>query len=283
MIEQFSHSTRAMLAEVKGQEYYVYLLVDPRTNQPFYIGKGKGNRVFAHKQAALTRLKEMDALDDEETKQTLKIQTINEILAADLTVSSYIVSYGLTQAQAFASENALINYIKLVQGIELTNIVNGHGTRAMLVEELEEQFGYQPLDLKEIATDELILAVKVKDAFQLSKDESKEYSIYAGSRDDMNLKSRTLGNWVIGKDKIDKIRYILAINTGADNAVVAAYEVSKEYSESEKQSNGLTRYAFQALSSREETLKKLAVYKRSLPQLTFGSGSSVCYINKNKR
>lgn len=283
MIEQFSHSTRAMLAEIKGQEYYVYLLVDPRTNQPFYIGKGKGNRVFAHKQAALTRLKEMDALDDEETKQTLKIQTINEILAADLTVSSYIVSYGLTQAQAFASENALINYIKLVQGIELTNIVNGHGTRAMLVEELEEQFGYQPLDLKEIATDELILAVKVKDAFQLSKDESKEYSIYAGSRDDMNLKSRTLGNWVIGKDKIDKIRYILAINTGADNAVVAAYEVSKEYSESEKQSNGLTRYAFQALSSREETLKKLAVYKRSLPQLTFGSGSSVCYINKNKR
>lgn len=280
MIEQFSHSTRAMLAEIKGQEYYVYLLVDPRTNQPFYIGKGKGNRVFAHKQAALTRLKEMDALAEDETKQTLKIQTINEILAADLTVSSYIVSYGLTQAQAFASENALINYIKLVQGIELTNIVNGHGTRAMLVEELEEQFGYQPLDLKEIATDELILAVKVKDAFQLSKDESKEYSIYAGSRDDMNLKSRTLGNWVIGKDKIDKIRYILAINTGADNAVVAAYEVSKEYSESEKQSNGLTRYAFQALSSREETLKKLAVYKRSLPQLTFGSGSSVCYINK---
>lgn len=280
MIEQFSHSTLAMLAEVKGQEYYVYLLVDPRTNQPFYIGKGKGNRVFAHKQAALTRLKEMDALAEDETKQTLKIQTINEILAADLTVSSYIVSYGLTQAQAFASENALINYIKLVQGIELTNIVNGHGTRAMLVEELEEQFGYQPLDLKEIATDELILAVKVKDAFQLSKDESKEYSIYAGSRDDMNLKSRTLGNWVIGKDKIDKIRYILAINTGADNAVVAAYEVSKEYSESEKQSNGLTRYAFQALSSREETLKKLAVYKRSLPQLTFGSGSSVCYINK---
>lgn len=280
MIEQFSHSTRAMLAEIKGKEYYVYLLVDPRTNQPFYIGKGKGNRVFAHKQAALTRLKEMDALAEEETKQTLKIQTINEILAADLTVSSYIVSYGLTQAQAFASENALINYIKLVQGIELTNIVNGHGTRAMLVEELEEQFEYQPLDLKEIATDELILAVKVKDAFQLSKDESKEYSIYAGSRDDMNLKSRTLGNWVIGKDKIDKIRYILAINTGADNAVVAAYEVSKEYSGSEKQSNGLTRYAFQALSSREETLKKLAVYKRSLPQLTFGSGSSVCYINK---
>lgn len=280
MIEQFSHSTLAMLAEVKGREYYVYLLVDPRTNQPFYIGKGKGNRVFAHKQAALTRLKEMDALDDDETKQTLKIQTINEILAADLTVLSYIVSYGLTQAQAFASENVLINYIKLVQGIELTNIVNGHGTRAMLVEELEEQFGYQPLDLKEIATDELILAVKVKDAFQLSKDESKEYSIYAESRDDMNLKSRTLGNWVIGKDKIDKIRYILAINTGADNAVVAAYEVSKEYSESEKQSNGLTRYAFQALSSREETLKKLAVYKRSLPQLTFGSGSSVCYINK---
>ena len=51
-----------------------------------------------------------------------------------------------------------------------------------------------------------------------------------------SLKSRTLGSWIIGKDKIHKIKYIIGINTGANNADVAAYEVSYEQAESsEKQ------------------------------------------------
>ena len=29
-------------------EFYVYELIDPRTNSVFYIGKGKGKRVFQH-------------------------------------------------------------------------------------------------------------------------------------------------------------------------------------------------------------------------------------------
>ena len=28
--------------------WYVYLLSDPNTNEIFYVGKGKGNRVFDH-------------------------------------------------------------------------------------------------------------------------------------------------------------------------------------------------------------------------------------------
>jgi hypothetical protein len=31
-----------------GSMYYVYVLIDPRNNQPFYVGKGKGNRVESH-------------------------------------------------------------------------------------------------------------------------------------------------------------------------------------------------------------------------------------------
>ena len=29
---------------------YVYLLIDPRDDQVFYVGKGNGNRVFHHAQ-----------------------------------------------------------------------------------------------------------------------------------------------------------------------------------------------------------------------------------------
>ena len=28
--------------------YYVYALIDPRNNKPFYIGKGKDNRAESH-------------------------------------------------------------------------------------------------------------------------------------------------------------------------------------------------------------------------------------------
>ena len=135
----------------------------------------------------------------------------------------------------------------------------------MLVEEVEERYGFQPISVNQIATDELVLAVKVRDAFELCKDESDEYPIDDKFRDDHNLKSRTLGNWVIGRDKIHRIRYIIAINTGADNAVVAAYKVSSQYSGSKKNENGRTRYAFRALSQRDDTLRELNLYKRSLP------------------
>ena len=33
---------------IKELNYYVYRLIDPRNGETFYVGKGKGNRVFEH-------------------------------------------------------------------------------------------------------------------------------------------------------------------------------------------------------------------------------------------
>lgn len=41
-IDNFSEET------IKNLKSYVYKLIDPRDGKVFYVGKGKGNRVFSH-------------------------------------------------------------------------------------------------------------------------------------------------------------------------------------------------------------------------------------------
>jgi hypothetical protein len=93
--------------------YYVYLLIDPRTEKIFYIGKGIGNRINAHVLGA----------EKENTKETDKIRTIHEIQQAGYEVGHSILRHGLTEKEALEVESAAIDLIGLEH---LTNIVHGH-------------------------------------------------------------------------------------------------------------------------------------------------------------
>lgn len=42
---------------------YVYCLINPDDNQVFYIGKGKGNRVFAHANGVMSENKVTETID----------------------------------------------------------------------------------------------------------------------------------------------------------------------------------------------------------------------------
>ena len=103
---------------IESLKCYVYALVDPRDNRIFYVGKGTGNRVYEHAQAAIT--------DD---TQSLKLSTIREILNLGLDVEYYILRHNLTDDEALLVESSIIDlltYPAFNKENILTNIVSGH-------------------------------------------------------------------------------------------------------------------------------------------------------------
>src|SRR5512132_2110239 len=77
--------------------YYVYLLIDPRTSEVFYVGKGVGDRCFAHVQVA--RRTKAGVIGDYP-----KLDRIREIEAAGQEVRLDILRHGLEEETAFHVE-----------------------------------------------------------------------------------------------------------------------------------------------------------------------------------
>jgi hypothetical protein len=97
--------------------WYVYRLIDPRNGQTFYVGKGRGDRVFQHIRGAL---KQEDALDE----MDLKTKTILDIQRANLPVLHVIHRHGLENSEvAYEVEAALMDAY-----YGLTNISGRHGS-----------------------------------------------------------------------------------------------------------------------------------------------------------
>jgi len=86
---------------------YVYVYIDPRNGEPFYIGKGKGERLFSH-------------LDDH--SDTCKVARIAEIRHSGKEPQIDILRYGLSDNEAALVEAAAID---LIGKGRLTNIVSG--------------------------------------------------------------------------------------------------------------------------------------------------------------
>lgn len=118
---------------------YVYRLIDPRNGETFYIGKGVGDRIFAHVQGLPS-----SSDDDEDVGLPEKLERVRAIRNAGLEVIHIVHRHGMNEETAFAVEAALID---MVPG--LSNLCGGHdsGERGpMHVWEIQQRYEAKEAD-----------------------------------------------------------------------------------------------------------------------------------------
>lgn len=164
--------------------YYVYLLIDPRGDSVFYVGKGCGNRIFAHVN---------QAIDDE--RPSHKLDLIREIRNAGHEVRYLIHRHGLTEEEAIQVEASLIDYIGLE---DLANEVLGLGTEdrgQMTVAEAVAKYDAKAVKISEPA---ILIILNRR---------------YRRGMHPVELYEATRGNWVIGSRR-QKVGYGIAVHNG---------------------------------------------------------------------
>lgn len=174
-------------------QYYVYLYVDPRNNLPFYVGKGKGDRIFFH----------FDDVRDSE-----KVRLITEIHDAGLEPRLEILAHGLEDEEtAFRVEAAVIDSLGLSQ---LSNQVRGWQsvqTGRMTIDQLAGYYAAKPVELVHP-----ILLIRIN-------------KLYRHNMSPEELYEATRGIWRLGERRYSA-KYALAVFEGIVREV---YEISNWY------------------------------------------------------
>ncbi len=215
---EFDEKTQQQLS------YYVYILVDPCDMQPFYIGKGKNNRVFDHIKGALK----------DTSKDSLKYDIIRQIQAKDKQPFHYIVRHGLSEKEAFTLEASLIDLLSFMH-YKKTNRTGGHNSAEkgmMTADELMRIYNAQELQPSSILEGTVAININRKYKRGFTKDSISEV---------------TRESWVIAKKKLPTIKYVLSEYRGL---VVGVFEVYGWYPVTVTQESGKnkgktkTRYGF---------------------------------------
>ena len=168
----FSQKVRLMLNS------YVYIYIDPRNGVPFYIGQGKGNRVFGH--------------DKDSKEESRKIRMLKELGKLAIKPKIDILRHGLSSEEAKLVESVCIDLL----GIDnLTNELKGKYSRQFGragVEKLIQRYDAPPVDVTEKC-----IAININQSY---KPDMTERQLYECVR----------GRWPLGSDR-EKADYALAV------------------------------------------------------------------------
>lgn len=232
----------------KEHRSYVYALceeVKENTYVPFYIGEGKGARVWAHeldeeKQLSLLEetLKEegrLDELEERKKELTEKIKKIREIKDRKGEIKKLIIKWGMTSKEAFMVEAALINLLRMGKlkfnttcRDNLTNKVKGHMSKGeeqtgsneiRTVEQFCEEFAKAPLYYED-----LVKAKVPAVLININKGFYKYCENLYGEARQKAIKDAVCGNWKLLPSNFagNKINYVFAT---VDARVVGIFKI----------------------------------------------------------
>lgn len=180
---------KAFPPEVKETlKSYVYLYVDPSNNCPFYVGKGRGNRAFAH-------------LGD--TDESRKVERIAAIRASGKEPRIEILRHGLTDDQAALVEAAVIDCIGLDH---LTNAVSGQHSRSFGRVSVDDVLLAQTAPKADIDKPCILITIN---------------RLYRSGMTDIELYEATRGIWKVGRRR-EEAKFAMAVFQGVIREV---YEI----------------------------------------------------------
>lgn len=219
-------------------KYYVYALCEKTEDGkliPFYVGKGEGDRVWAHEEGQEKEIEYIKNNYDEED-QKIDIDDLSEkykritLLGSDR-IEKIIVKWGMTSDEAFMAESALINLLK-ISGLnvsmpdnQLTNIANGHSskgeklngcrTEAMTLDQYFTKCALPPLDFSDLKN---VVLISINKGYPqcMELEESKQKDA---------IREMVRGFW---KLKVDHPDYLYAMY---HQRVVGVYRIKKQYKE----------------------------------------------------
>lgn len=238
---------------IEKLEYYVYVLIDPRNQTVFYVGKGTGNRIFAH-------------TGDTTFIETKKNKRIAEIENLGLNVIRRIINFNLTEQEAFASEASLITLI----GIEnLENVVRGHHSyESYTVEEFEIIHSAE-----KVVIDDPVLIIKINRRYEKDISEEKLYDA-------------TRYAWNIADWRIQKIKYVFSVYRGLVRAVYVPEQWYKTNSDTidpitkNPAGKDLNRKYFTGKKAPDDIQQKY-LHKDVSDYFSRGEQTAIRYINVN--
>ena len=238
-------------------KYYVYLYSDPSTGEIFYVGKGKGNRVFSHL---------------EDTKESEKVEYIRKLRTQGLEPNIEILIHGLDDEKtALRVESSIIDLIGIKN---LTNMQSGYKSSTfgrMSLSQLVSAYEKQKIDIKVPA-----ILIRINQAFRYSMSEVELYDY-------------TRGQWRLNPENAKKAEYAFAVYGGIIQEVYTIldwYKGGETFSVRSNNEN-IERGSEDPLEGRYEFIGNLAPdeirkkyrYKSVEDYFERGNSNPIMYVN----